>query len=540
LKSSIVKLIALAGLFLYSCQKNKAGRENIFRYNQIGGLESLDPAFAKNLAVMWGVHCLYNTLVEVDTNLHIVPSLAKSWEISDDGLQYTFHLRNDVYFHDNPAFPGGRGRRMVADDVAYSFNRIIEPATASPGAWVFNDRVSSLNPFRAIDDTTFLLTLTTPFRPLPEILSMPYCSIVAREVVEKWGKDYRSHPCGTGPFLFHYWDEGNILVLHRNPRYWEKDARYTRLPYLDGVEVSFHETRAMEFLLLKQGKLDFINGIDGSMKDLILTKKGQLRPEQANDINLAKHVYLNTEYIGILVDSTNQLLKGNPLKQKLVRRAINFAIDRQKIVTYFRNGIGIPATKGFIPAGMPGTEHSLVTGYNYDPAKALQLLAAAGFPGGKGMPVIILNSPDANADVCNFVAGQLNDIGIKVQVQVMQPGLLRQMMSRSQTVFFKAQWIADYPDAETYLAFFYSMFPSPPNYTRFSSPVFDKWYRESLQVKSDTARFLLYTRMDSLVSEEAPVVPLFYDEMLHFTRKNISGLERNALNMIDLRRVKKR
>lgn len=488
---------------------------------------------------MWGVHCLYNTLLEVDTNLHIIPSAANRWEVSADGLRYTFHLRNDIYFHDNPAFPGGKGRKMTAADVVYSFNRIVNPATASPGAWVFNGRVSGRDPFRAMDDTTFILTLAEPFRPLPEILSMPYCSIVAHEVVEKWGKDYRSHPCGTGPFMFHYWDEGNILVLRKNPRYWEKDAAGRQLPYLDGVEVSFHETRAMEFLLLKQGKLDFINGIDGSMKDLILTKKGSLKKEQANDIKLDKHVYLNTEYIGILMDSNSPLVKEQPLKQKLVRQAINYAIDRQKIVTYFRNGVGMPATKGFIPAGMPGTEHVLARGYNYDPARALQLLATAGFPGGRGMPVITLHAPDASVDVCNFVAGQLNDIGIKVQVQVMQPGLLRQMMSRSQTAFFKAMWIADYPDAESYLAFFYSAFPSPPNYTRFSNPVFDRWYRQSLQADNDSTRFLLYAKMDSLVSEEAPVIPLFYDEMLHFTRKNISGLERNALNVIDLRRVRK-
>jgi peptide/nickel transport system substrate-binding protein len=121
----------------------------------------------------------------------------------------------------------------------------------------------------------------------------------------------------------------------------------------------------------------------------------------------------------------------------------------------------------------------------------------------------------------------------------MQKGLLRQQMSRSGLAFFKAQWIADYPDAETYLAFFYSPFPAPPNYTRFHDKTFDAWYEKSLAMNNDSARFVLYGKMDSLVSSKAPVVPLYYDEILHFTQKNVIGLQSNALNLIDLRRVRK-
>lgn len=532
-----IALLVLSHLF--SCSRKNDDNKQVFRYNQIGGLESLDPAFAKNLAVMWGVHFIYNTLVEVDSNLNIVPSLARSWDISPDGLQYTFHLHNDVYFQDNTAFAGGKGRIMTAKDVAYSFNRIVDPATASPGAWIFNGRVRSKQPFQAPDDTTFVIHLQTPFRPMLEILTMPYCSIVAEEAVHKWGKDFRNHPCGTGPFRMQYWDEGNTLVLHKNPHYWEQDSSGTRLPYLDAVQVSFNDTRAIEFLLFEQGKLDFINGIDGSMKDLILTKKGTLRLELQRQFNLTKKIYLNTEYIGILVDTNNLLLKNSGLKNKQVRQAINYAIDRQKIVTYFRNGVGIPATKGFTPVAMPGADNALQYGYDYDPAKALRLLASAGFPNGRNLPPVTILAPEANTDICNFIAGELNDAGIRTNVEIMQPGILRQMMSQSQAAVFKAQWIADYPDAETYLAFFYGKFPAPPNYTRFRNAQFDKWYEQSLQAANDSIRFILYAKMDSLVSSYAPVVPLFYDEMLHFTQKNITGLSSNALNMIDIKRVKK-
>lgn len=511
----------------------------VFRYNQISGMETLDPAFAKSLAIMWGTHCIYNTLLEVDSALNIVPSLATRWEASSDGLHYTFYLRNDVYFHDNDAFPGGKGRRMTASDVVYSFNRLIDPATASAGAWIFNDRVREKNPFEAANDTTLIIHLKEAFRPLPQILTMQYSAIVPWEVVKKWDKDFRNHPCGTGPFQFKYWDEGNVLVLHRNPHYWEKDETGTPLPYLDAVQVSFNDTRAMEFLLFNQRKIDFINGIDGSMKDIILTRKGTLRPEYKDRIHLTKHLYLYTEYLGFVIDSTNPLVKNNPVKLRKIRQAINYAIDRKKIVTYFRNGVGIPATGGFTPVGIPGIAYSETRGYQYDPEKALALLKEAGFPNGKGLPVITLTTPDVYVDISNFVASQLNDVGIRTQVQVMLLGLIRQMMTRNQLPFFKAGWVADYPDAETFLACFYSGFPSPPNYTKYSNPLYDRWYKESLRATDDTIRFQLYTQMDSLVNSDAPVVPLFYDEMLHFTQKNITGLQSNALNIIDLRRVKK-
>src|SRR5207344_2113783 len=110
----------------------------VFYYDETTGIASLDPAFAKNQSILWAVNQLYNGLVETDSNLHIVPCLAKSWEVSTDHLQYIFHMRTDVFFHDNEAFENGKGRRMNASDVVFSYQRLIDPATASPGAWIFN------------------------------------------------------------------------------------------------------------------------------------------------------------------------------------------------------------------------------------------------------------------------------------------------------------------------------------------------------------------------------------------------------------------
>jgi oligopeptide transport system substrate-binding protein len=538
LSHSVITLNIL--LLLYSCSnKDLAGKSTaVFRMNISNGyLESMDPAYAKSLDMMRIDHMIYNTLVETDENLHLVPVISKSWDVSKDDLVYTFHLRDNIYFHDNPVFLNGKGRKLKASDVVYSFNRIIDPAVASYGAWIFNGRVAAHEPFVAINDSTVQIKLQKPFRPLPEILTMPYCSIVPHEAVEHWGKDFRAHPCGTGPFIFHYWDEGNALVLHRNSKYWEKDNRGYALPYLDAVQISFIDSKATEFLLFLQKKLHFVNGIDGSFKDLVLHKEGTLKSEYRSKFKLRKQTYLNTEYLGILMDTTQPVLNNSPLKNKLVRQAINYAIDRKKIATYFRNGIGTPATSGFIPLGMPGYDSTGRYGYNYNIQKALGLLAKAGYPNGKGLRPFTILTPDIWADIVNFVAGELQDIGIPVKVETIQANVLKQQMSRSGAACFRAQWLADYPDAESYMAFFNSELPAPPNYTRFSNSTFDRWYNESLNAP-DTLRWSLYQKMDSLAMSEAPIIPLFYDQILHFIQNDVTGFSSNPMNIIELKRVK--
>lgn len=532
-------IAAMLLLLITACGSSTKEDSNIFRMNMSGkALESLDPAFAKDQYMMWTANMLYNTLVATNSNLHLSPSLAKSWEMSEDGLTYTFHLRNNAFFHDNPAFENGKGRRMTATDVVYSFNRIIDPATASPGAWIFNDRIAEHDPFVAVNDTTFQIRLIRPFRPLPEILSMQYCSIVPHEVVEEWGNDFRTHPCGTGPFMFKQWDEGNVLILHKNPAYWEQDDIGEPLPYVDAVTIGFANSKATEFFQFLQGKLDFVNELDGSFKDLVLTKKGELKPEYHSKLNLTKRTYLNTEYLGFLTDTSNPALANSPIKNVLVRQAMNYAIDRQKIVTYFRNGIGLPATSGFIPEGLPGYDSTHSYGYHYDPDKSAELLVKAGYPGGKGMQPITVLTPDIYSDVVNFAANQLLEVGIPVKVELMQSNILRQQMSKSEAVFFRGQWIADYPDAETYLVFFNGNLPAPPNYTRFNNTTFNKWYDEAMLANNDSVRWALYRSMDSLVMQQAPLIPLFYDQMTHFTHKRVSGFTATPMNVIDLKRVK--
>lgn len=524
--------------FSISCSNSKRNEQNFFRYNETTGISSLDPAFAKNQSNIWAVHQLFNTLVETDEQLHIVPSLAKSWDISADRLHITFHLRTDVFFHDNSCFENGKGRKVVANDVVYSFQRLMDKNTASPGAWIFNNRVDAATGFIALNDSTFQLNLLKPFVQILGVLSNVYCSIVPKEAVEKYKTDFRRNPVGTGPFRFKAWEEGQALILTKHENYFERDENGKRLPYLDGIKVSFLDSKATEFLEFRQKRLDFVNDIEASFKDEILTRNGELRKEWEGKIVLNKHPYLNIEYLGILVDESNPLVRNSPLRLKAIRQAINYGFDKRKLMLYLRNSIGTPAESGFVPMGLPSFDTTIVKGYAYNPQKAKALLKEAGFDEQHPPPPIKLLTIPIYADLASYIARELQEVGLTVQVEAIQKSLLLTQTAKNQALFFRASWIADYPDAENYFSVFYSKNPSPPNYTRYSNPAFDALYEQSTREPNDSIRYKLYQQMDQIIINDAPVVPVWYDMVIHLVQPQVQNFKPNALNWLELRRVR--
>lgn len=516
-------------------KENDTAPKQVFHYNQINSITSLDPAFAKSQNNIWAVDHLYNGLVQLDDQLNVKASIAKSWEISEDGKTYTFHLRDDVFFHDNEAFESGKGRKVVAEDFVYSFNRIIDDKTASPGSWIFKGRVAEQAPFVAQDAATFVLKLKEAFRPMLGILTMQYCSVVPQEAVEKYGRAFRGNPVGTGPFQLKNWMENQSLFLTKNDNYFESEGD-KKLPYLDAVRVSFIADRKTAYLELMNGKLDFFSGLESSIINELLTPQGELQAAKRDQLQFFKTAFLNTEYLGIHMDFEKT---ANPLAKKKVRQALNYGFDRQKMLQNLRNNVGKIADSGFTPRGLPSFDSAKVKGYDYNPERARTLLKEAGFPNGEGLPEITLLTNKDYEDLCTFITRQWEDLGLKVQVEIVESATLRQMMSKGQAPFFRGSWIADYPDAESYFAMFYSQNPAPPNYTSFSNSAFDKLYEEALQENDDAARYNLYQQMDQILIEEAPVVFLFYDETALFAQKNIKGLSVNAINLLSLKRVRK-
>ncbi len=523
-------------LSINSCSEsgNEASSGSVFRYNESSGIVSLDPAFAKDLPHIWVCNQLYNGLVSLNENLGIVPSIAKSWSISEDGRIYTFYLRSDVYFHDNQIFNGVK-RKVVARDFVFSFNRLLQSDLSAPGAWIFNSvaRINGKADFQAINDTILQISLNEQNPSFLGILSMVYASVVPHEAVEKYGNDFRRNPIGTGPFSFTYWKEGVKLILRKNANYFEKTDKQD-VPIIDGVAISFLVDRQTAFLQFVKGKFDFMSGIDARYKDELLSREGKLRQKYQDQMYLQRKPFLNTEYLGIFIDSIPG--KQNPMRSLQLRKAINYAIDRDKMLKFLRNGIGKPGTGGMIPYGMPGHDSLGKSGYSYQPLLANRLVKEnrlSEFP-------VILTTTAEYVDIAKFVQSQLHSVGLQASVEVSQPIALRQARAMGKLSMFRSSWVADYPDAENYLALFTTanFAPEGPNYTHYSNPQFDKLYAESQGITDPVERHNLFWRMDSLLMESAPVVVLFYDESLRFVNKRISGLSTNAVNILDLRSVK--
>ncbi len=544
-KKIVASLFYIGAFFVLNFNAGCGGvitkNKKVFNLNLESALTSLDPAFARNQFTLWCDNMLYNGLTQLDDSLKVVPSIAKKWTLSPDGKTYTFFLRTDVFFHPSPLFNPPMGRKVVAQDFIFSFHRLVDPKVASSGAWIFADKLASKDPFLAINDSTFQINLQKPFPPLLKILTAQYCSVVPSEVVNHYGKDFRNHPIGTGPFQFSYWKEDEIFVLLKNERYFERENG-KRLPYLDAIKISFIRDKQTAFLEFLKKNLDFFNNIDGSYRDDILTKTGHLQDKYKGIFQMVSGPNLDTEYLGILVDSTQDLVKNSPLRLKKVRQAINYAIDRSKIVRYLQNNMGMPGVSGFIPSGMPGFNAVGVKGYSYNPKMTQQLLTEAGYTDAHPLPILTLYTTTTYRDLIEFVQGELEESGIHTNIIVSQASSLREQITKRKIGFFRGSWTADYPDGENYLSLFYSQnqVPYGPNYTGFKNRKFDKLFEESYLEANDSLRYLLYQKLDKIVMEEAPVVVLYYANFINLRQNNVSGMGMNALNILNLKRADKR
>jgi len=544
LLNPISKLISITLLIwlISSCGGDRKYSENksIFHYNEAAGLANLDPAFARDQAHIWVCNQLYNSLVQLDDNLEIKPAIAKSWDISPDGKTYTFHLRNDVYFHENDAFKNG-APKVKAEDFVYSFNRLLSPKLASPGAWtlskVAKDENGNIQIF-APNDSTLKVVLTQAFPPFLGILSMQYCSVVPKEAVDYYGSEFGRNPVGTGPFYMQNWVESVKLILRKNTNYFEFENG-KRLPYLDAVSISFVIDKMTGFLELVKGNIDFISGLDPSYKDEIINRDGSLKEKYKSKIYMIGEPYLNTEYLGILVDSAAK--NDNPLLEINLRKAINYGFDRKKMIKFLRNNVGIAAFGGIVPPSMLLGDESFNYGYSFKPDSVKKFLNDVGYFDLKVKPEIKLITTSDYVDLCKFIQSQLGEFGLVIGVEVSPAGAVREMKANSKLNFFRASWIADYPDAENYLSLFISenFAPNGPNYTHFKNAAYDRLYEKAMLELDVNKRKTIYREMDSLMMTYSPVVVLYYDQSLRFVNKKIKGMNSNPINLLNLKTIQK-
>jgi oligopeptide transport system substrate-binding protein len=531
-------IILLAGTLVFGC--GNAAREKdkrkVFNYNEMAGLVTLDPAAASNFETIWPVNQLYNGLVQMDDSLNVRPAIATRWQISYDGREYLFYLRNDVFFHPDGCFADTSGRKVKASDFVFSFNRLYDSRVSS--ATTLLDIIEEKG-ISMLNDSTLMIRLKRPFSAFLSMLTMKFFSVVPEEAIKRYGQDFRKHPVGTGPFMFRYWAEGVKLIMVKNPRYFEKDHNGQKLPYLDAATVSFIRDRETGFMELLNGRFDMLSGADAFNVNEVLDKEGRLSEVYTRKFFLQKATFLKTDYIGIVVDPDLDIVKRSPLRLKAIRQAVNYGFDRARLVRYLRNNVGLPAHSGFIPPGLKSFDEKLVSGYRYDPAKVRALLAEAGFPGGNGLPEMTMHISDTYKEQAEFIQSQLAANGIRMQVSVEKTSVLREASNNAEFMLFKKSWFADYPDEENFMSLFYSrnFAPKGVNFFHYRNPEFDRLFEEA-QVELDAARKIkLYQQMENLVIEDAPVIPLYYDELVRLVSHKVKGLGTNPMNLLNLKTV---
>ncbi|MGH2574669.1 MAG: ABC transporter substrate-binding protein [Ignavibacteria bacterium] len=528
--------------------------------NELENIRSLDPVGINDVVSHHVAHQIYDLLLDLDTNLQIVPELAQRWEISEDGMLYTFHLRKGVLFHDNPCFPNSKGREMSAGDVKYSFDRILDPSTGSLGFDFYKNYVvgakelidevnkatienrkpnlNTVTGFIVKDDSTFQIKLKKPFSPFIYYMVLGFAYVIPKEAVEYYGKDYFQHPVGTGCFIFENWTPDLEINMRRNPNYWGRDQFGNKLPYLERVKFRFIKDLSQQLLEFKNGNIDESYRIPNELFKAIVNDDKTLTPEYSKFF-VQRKTSLTIQYYGFLTP-------GKIFNNYKVRQAFNYAIDRDKILKYVLNGsVSEPAVHGIVPPVMPNYNSKNIKGYSFDLEKARQIMSEAGFPGGKGFPEVTLNINEGggrNTQVAEAIQNMLKEIGVTVKLQLLQFAQHLDNLDAGRADFFRLGWIADYPDPENFLNLFYGKNvpdnpkdKSPINSFRYKNRRFDELFEKALATVDIQERNKIYEEAEQIAVSEAPVLFIFYDEDWRLIQPYVRGYALDPMHRVEMK-----
>ena len=532
----------------------------VFHSNEVESFRSLFPHSTGDLSSYNIGSQIYEGLVRLDQKtLEVIPGLAKYWEVSSDGMEYTFGIREGVYFHDDPCFPDGKGREFTVDDVIYSLNMLCTHSDMNDSYYMVIDRIEGArdyyemtendiqpaDPVRGIikvDDHTLKIRLQKPFSGFLKILTTASCWIFPKEAFDMYGIEMRVHCVGTGPFKVVKIIEDEVVILGKNKKYWRRDAFDNQLPYLDALKYTFVKEKKSEILEFKKGNLDMIYRIPSE----------ELAEFQIN-INRDKGEFIEKDFTlqispSLSIQYYSFQNMGDVFRDKNVRKAFNYAIDKDRIVEYGLQGMGIPANNGIVPPSIENYPVDSIIGYEFSPEKARHFLSEAGFPDGKGFPRLTLqinSGGSANIGVAEIVQKMLSDnLNVYVDLSVTSRSQHYDRVESGKSNFWKDAWLADYSDPENFLCLFYgASVPDDPNEssfinsTRYKSKTFDDFYEQANMEQDPQKRMALFCKADRKVIEDAAVIPLYYEKTVRLLKPYVKNFPVNPMEYRDFASV---
>jgi ABC-type transport system substrate-binding protein len=555
--SALLPAVALLLFIVTGCGSDNLGAssadEEMVFHGQIYSIRGLDPAAVSDAVSILSIARINEGLLQysyLERPYQVEPLLAQALpDVSEEGLTYTFKIREGIYFQDDPCFTAsdGKGRELVAQDFVYSMKRIADIKNSSPGFWVFDDRIIGLDAWRsetrdlkhptryderipglsAPDRYTLQIRLKRPYPQLLWVLCMHYSFVVAREAVEFYGDQYINHPVGTGPYTLHEWRRNYSIEFVRNPKWAETGRREVypsrgasdqgeidllndagkELPIIDRIVefvVSDPSTRWLMFLTGRLGT----SGITKGNWDAVMTDEKRLDESlTSRGITLSSAPTMTLIYFGFNMD--DPVVGPN----KELRQAMAYAFDTEKWLSQYNFRIIRP--NGPIPPGVAGYSNRPVP-YAFDLQRARQLMMVAGYPEGIDpktdrrltIQVEIGNaeSPEMREGV-ELVASFMDKIGIRIVPKYSTLPAFFSRLERRQAQSFRLSWIADYPDAQNFLQLFYGPNASPgPNRTNFSNTEFDLLYEQFRDMLDSPERSAFCQRMVDIVIEECPLI----------------------------------
>lgn len=514
------------------------------------GPKSLDPVRGSTVYDNRAAVQVYETLLQYKYLVRppeLEPLLLAEMPTTEDGLTYHFKLKKGVHFHDDPCFPGGKGREMVASDVFYSWKRMADEDNLPKSWWLFENTVvgfdeyreaqndaeefdydAPVEGFKILNDYEFEVTLKEPVQRFMWVLAMFQTSVVPREAVEKYGDKFGRHPVGTGPFTLAKgdWIPGKSIVFHKNPNYHEayypsehmpEDVQYgfheaagTKLPIVDRVEITMFVQDQPMWLEFRSGNIDYTQ-VPAEYFTEAFIKRTQRLKSSFREEGIVSHAVPLLDFIFNGFNMEDELLGGYTEEKKALRQALSLATDLRERNDVFYNGINI-IYDGPIPPGLDGHPENGTAPKNYrgpDLQRARELLAKAGYPGGEGLPPIdyYTSRGGNNAEQTEMLARQWAKIGVEINPHLVDFSTLIEAINNKKAQFFGFAWASDYPDAENNLALFYSPNASPgSNHFNYHRPEYDELYKKARVMPPSDERTALYVKMRDMVIEDTPYI----------------------------------